>query len=206
MSEKSTTSQLIEACLSRLAAGDNTAWDELITHAFNRLLALCRTTVHKELAKPNPLITPNAVLAEAYKKLATAMKNPKVQPKNAEEFLGLAARNIRWQLLDMIRQLTPPPVDARFFDAHPDGRGISEVLEKREMAVKEQERWRLLNETLDTLPENEREIFDLHWTQGLSEYEIAERLGKTRNEVDGIWRKVKRKIGAVLKDYTPPKT
>ena len=74
------------------------------------------------------------------------------------------------------------------------------------MAVKEQERWRLLNETLDTLPENEREIFDLHWTQGLSEYEIAERLGNTRNEVDGIWRKVKRKIGAVLKDYTPPKT
>jgi len=43
MSEKSTTSQLIEACLTRLAAGDNTAWDELITHAFNRLLALCRT-------------------------------------------------------------------------------------------------------------------------------------------------------------------
>src|SRR5262245_5204891 len=108
MSEKSTTSLLIEACLIRLAAGDKTAWDELITHAFDRLLVLCRAIVHKELSAPNPLITPNALLAEAYKRLATAMKNPKVQPKNAEEFLGLAARNIRWQLLDMIRQLAPP--------------------------------------------------------------------------------------------------
>jgi RNA polymerase sigma factor (sigma-70 family) len=139
------------------------------------------------------------------------MKNPKVQPKNAEQFLGLAARNIRWQIGDMIRA-RPPLVDVQLIDAnpgarrYPDGRGLSAELEAYEAAVKEEEKWCILDKTLNTLSENEREIFDLCWTLDLSQSKVAELLGKTRNEVDSIWRKVKKKIGAALKDYAPSKT
>jgi RNA polymerase sigma factor (sigma-70 family) len=202
--------QLMDGCLERLAAGDDTAWDELIDYAFDRLQGLCRTLVYKQLSEPDPRITPNVVLAEVHKRLVTAMKNPKVQPKNAEQFLGLAARNIRWQIGDMIRA-RPPLVDVQLIDTnpgarrYPDGRGLSAELEAYEAAVKEEEKWCILDKTLNTLSENEREIFDLCWTLDLSQSKVAELLSKTRNEVDSIWRKVKKKIGAALKDYAPNK-
>lgn len=196
MSESGRTIPLIEACLVRLAAGDNNAWDELITHAFNRLLARCRSMVYKELPKPHPLITANAVLAEVYMRLATAMQNDKVQPTTARAFFGLAARHIRWQILDMVGKPTPQPVDAEFFDALPDGMGVS-------TAVEEREKWRLLCAVVDALPDDERDVFDLLWIEGLSQYEAAELLDKTRNQVDTLGRKVKVKIGTAWKDFAP---
>jgi RNA polymerase sigma-70 factor (ECF subfamily) len=78
----------------------------------------------------------------------------------------------------------------------PDGASVS-------TAVEEREKWRLLYTVVDTLSDDEREVFDLLWIEGLSQYEAAELLGKTRNQVEILWRKVKVKIGAAWQDFAP---
>jgi RNA polymerase sigma factor (sigma-70 family) len=196
MSEDGNTSVLVEDCLARLAAGDKDAWDALMTHAFNRLLRQCERIIGQELSRPNPLVTANSVLAEAYRRLATAMANSKVHPTTAREFFGLSARNIRWQIKDMLRKPVEKGADTRCLAGLAEGPGAA-------TEVADRETWGLFWEAVDSLPDAEREVFDLMYVHGFSQYEAADILGKTRNQVDGQWRKVKIALAKVCKHLQP---
>lgn len=190
------TISLIEACLARLAAGDEGAWNDLISYAFNRLLAQCGRILRTTLSRPNPMITENTVLAESYTRLETAFRNDKVQPRTAMEFFGLAARNIRWQVKDMLRRRSAAQSAPDLLDGLPAGPGVSTVIEGLEQ-------WRLFWDTANGLSGDEQQVFDLLFVHELSQYEAAAALGLDRNKVDTIWRRIKLKIGKACKDYLP---
>ncbi len=194
---ESKTVSLIDGCLTRLAAGDKSAWDELLAHAFNRLLAQCERVIRKTISCPNPMVTANSVLAELYLRLRTAMENANVKPTTAVEFFGLTARNIRWQIGDMLRRPSIPQSDPAVFDRLAEGTGVATNVETLEQ-------WRLFWEAVATLDSEEQQVFDLLWINQLSQYEAAEALGINRNRVDTLWRRVKLKIGKACKDALPP--
>lgn len=190
-SENSLT--LIEQCLVRIANGDDSAQEELYQHAFSRLLAQCQRILRQELSVPNPMITENAVLAEASQRLRKAMESDKVSPTTAREFFGLAGRNIRWQVIDMLRKRSQQQGDTHVFEQL-TGDG-------KELQPEETEKWELFWSAIDSLDDQQREVFDLIWVNGLSQYEAAEVMGKTRNQVDSIWRRIKIAISRACKDY-----
>lgn len=196
MTENGNTSLLIEECLGRLAAGDKDAWEALMTHAFNRLLCQCDRIIGQELSKPSPLITANAVLAEAYQRLCTAMENSKVHPTTAREFFGLSARNIRWQIKDLLRKPREQEANTQCLANLMEAPGAATEAADRET-------WGLFWDAVDTLPDPEREVFDLIYVHGFSQYEAADILGKNRNQVDSLWRKVKIALAKVCKHLQP---
>ena len=183
-----------------LANGDSSAWDELITHAFERLVAQCGRIIGQQLSRPHPLITENAVAAEVHQRLRKAMEADNVQPKTAREFFGLAARNIRWQIQDMLRKRTEQQGDTSLFAQLTAGTGAHTPAK----LAQENEQWELFWKTVDQFTDDEREVFDLIWIHGLSQYAAADTIGKTRNQVDSIWRRVKMKIAKACKDYASP--
>jgi RNA polymerase sigma-70 factor (ECF subfamily) len=150
--------------------------------------------VRHELSKPNPLITENAVLAEVYQRLSKAIQKENVNPKTAREFFGLSAQHIRWQIRDMLRKRTSQQAGE---DVLSQITGGSTPLSGAE----EGEKWELFWSAVDSLANEEREVFDLVWLNGLSQYEAAETIGKTRNQIDSIWRRIKIKIVKACKDY-----
>ena len=184
MTESGKTIGQIDACLARVADGDQTAWDELFQHAFDRLLDQCGRIVHRTLTRPNPLITENAVLAETYQRLCKAMQSDKVNPTTAREFFGLAAQHIRWQIQDMLRKRSSQQAGTDVFMQITGGTGPA-------TGAEENEKWEQFWFAVDSLSDEEREVFDMIWINGLSQYETADTLGKTRNQVDTIWRRVK---------------
>ena len=194
MAEISNTLSRIETCLARLNEGDASAWNELFEHAFDRLLVQCRRIVGQMLSRPNPLITENAVLAEAHHRLRKAMESEKVRPTTAREFFGLAARNVRWQVQDMLRKRSEQKIDNDVLAQFSDDDSLTDSAE-------EKEKWDLLWAAVDNFSEDEREVFDLIWINGLSQYEAADTIGKTRNQVDSIWRRIKIAIAKSCKDY-----
>lgn len=194
--DSSDTVSLIESCLVRHGNGDPSAWNDLITHTFERLLHQCNRIVRQELSKPNPLITENVVLAETYFRLRKAMRSDQVRPMTAREFFGLAARNIRWQVQDMVRKPAHQQETAGVLDGLSQGQDIAaEVIDR--------EKWRRFWDTVDALRPDEREVFDLIWINGLSQYEAAELLGVTRNQIDSLWRGIKRGIAESCRDFIP---
>ena len=199
MSERGNTLTQIDGCLARLRTGDEAAWDDLVTHAFDRLLALCARILGRDLSRPDPLITENAVLSEAYLRLRTAMRNESARPATAAEFFGLAARNIRWQIRDMLRKPAARREGGEIGDGNepPDGAtGLS-------LSADNDELWVKFWETVDAMAEDERRVFDLLWVNELSQYEAAEALGLDRNRVDTVWRRVKLKIGKACQNLVP---
>ncbi len=197
MSNAENTFPLIEACLARLAAGDKSAWDELLAHAFQRLLAQCERILRQTISCPNPLLTANSVLAELYFRLRTAMENANVKPTTAVEFFGLTARNIRWQIADMLRKPSLPQTEAAVLDRLAEGTGVATNVETLEQ-------WQLFWDAVNALAAEEQQVFDLLWINQLSQYEAADSLGIDRNRVDTIWRRIKLKIGKACKDALPP--
>jgi RNA polymerase sigma factor (sigma-70 family) len=187
----------IEECLSRLKAGDQTAWNDLMSLAFDRLIDQCGRIIQQELSRPNPLITANSVLAEVYGRLRKAMESENVRPQTAREFYGLAARNIRWQIQDMIRKPSHGQSEEGVLENLAGSRGMTTELLDRE-------KWRRFWTAVDTLTPADREVFDLIWIHGMSQYEAADALGISRNQVDTVWRRIKLVIVKSCKDLMMP--
>ncbi|QGJ71203.1 Hypothetical protein PBC10988_29070 [Planctomycetales bacterium 10988] len=196
MNASENTLSSIEECLERLNRGDKTAWEELNTHAFDRLIVQCRRIIRQKLSKPNPLITENALAAEVYQRLTSAMQKKNVQPKTAREFFGLTARHIHWQILDMLRKRTENQAEEDLLYSLTGEKNPSQDAEQNEA-------WLRFWTAVDGFSEEEREVFELLWINGLSQYEAAQTMGKTRNRVDSIWRRIKIKIVQSCDDLQP---
>jgi RNA polymerase sigma factor (sigma-70 family) len=155
--------------------------------AFDRLIDQCGRIIQQELSRPNPLITANSVLAEVYGRLRKAMESDNVRPQTAREFYGLAARNIRWQIQDMIRKPSHGQSEEGVLENLAVSRGMTTQLLDRE-------KWRRFWTAVDTLTPEDREVFDLIWIHGLSQYDVAAETGVTRNKVDTVWRRIRLSI------------
>ena len=186
----------IDACLARLQAGDASAWDELFEHAFKRLLEQCGRIVRQQVSVPSALITENSVLAESYQRLCKAMQAENVSPTTAREFFGLTARNIRWQVQDMLRKRSEKQGDTGLFQL------LTSTGPSPDESAEEGEKWELFWAAVAKLSDEDREVFDLLWVNGLSQYEAAAAIGKTRNQVDAAWRRVKVAIVKSCQGYT----
>src|SRR5215813_6209943 len=99
-------STVLQGLLARLAQGDQTARQELIGCAYERLRCLARVILNESFprlkAAPALLETTdvaNEVALGMYQALA------QIQPATPRDFFRVAAQRIRWLLLDRAKQL-----------------------------------------------------------------------------------------------------
>jgi RNA polymerase sigma factor (sigma-70 family) len=175
--------------LDRARNGDAQARDDLIRRAQQRLKVLARKmlrgypTVHRWEDTAD-------VLQNAMIRLIRALEV--VTPQNTREFFGLAAEQIRRELIDMARHYQGPLGHARNYRSgvvnKPDEKpAIPEVAESAPDPV-ELERWAALHIAVEKLPSEEREVFMLTFYHGWKQRRIAELFDVDERTVRRWWR------------------
>jgi RNA polymerase sigma-70 factor (ECF subfamily) len=134
------------------------------------------------------------MLSAVVERLIKAMKE--VRPQNVRQFFGLANRHMRWELNDMARRL----------DKQSAILGLQEsriVAPETSGSVITVNTVRMLD-AIDTLPEEEREVFELVRIQGISYAETAEVLSVSESTVHRRLNRGLVLLDEKLADLRPP--
>jgi RNA polymerase sigma factor (sigma-70 family) len=177
MSDEHTTAA-VQRYLNALA-GDKPAEPivrALLDRAVRRLQLLCANLLHRKyrrLTLPPLNLQPDEMLSAVVERLLKAMRS--VRPQTVRQFFALVNQHMRWELNDLARRLDEHPVAVELHDE------IVPAPSSSDSALTPDGR-RML-ETIDKLPEEEREVFDLLRIQGLTQGEAAEVLGVSAKTV-----------------------
>jgi RNA polymerase sigma-70 factor (ECF subfamily) len=176
--------------LQALQAGGPAATNELLVIAQDRLVRLARR-MFRDFPRLREWVSTHDVHQGAMLRLWRALQA--VPPRTPREFFGLAALQIRRELLDLIdryhqRNLLPGEVEQSDSSLDPE----------------HLQRWRELHEAAAALPDEEREVFDLIWYQGRSSAEAAELLGLELRAVQRRFRAAKLLLHKALEGRIPP--
>jgi RNA polymerase sigma-70 factor (ECF subfamily) len=186
--------------LGRLAAGDPSARNTLIARACDRLRRLTG-----RMLKNYPGVArweqADDVLHNALIRLDRALRER--VPEESRHFYNLAALQIRRELIDLARHYQGPNgpgtkhhTDPRGQAADDPGGALGWAADGREPGSPAE--WRELYERVEALPRDEREVFDLLWTDGVTQEEAAEILGVSVRTVKRRWKDTRRLLSEIL--------
>ena len=198
-------STYVQSCLHRLRDGDGAAREDLLGSISDRFQQLCHQML-RDYPRLRRWEETGDVYSGARLRLNRALGS--VQPESPRHFYRLAALQIRRELRDLSRhhfgpqglgsnqdtnakqgesrRLAPEPAD----DTHdPQKVGL----------------WTKLHDAVETLPDAERETFELIWYHQLTQTDAAEVLGISRRTVIRHWQaacfRLHEELGCELIDH-----
>jgi len=185
------TSEL-QALIEALAGGNELARDHLIERSTERLRRLTR-----KMLRDNPAVHRHEgtddVLQNACIRLLRALKD--VKPDSVKAYLGLAALQIRRELIDLYRHYYGEQGAGRYHHTDADEKdprkrqqSLAEAAEDRSPGPVTTLRTAELHLMIDKLAEEEREICDLLFYQGLTQEQAAALLQVSIPTVKRRWR------------------
>ena len=190
----------LQAWIARMNAGDNAAKNELLRYAYERLRNLARKMLRQDFPRLKNWEETDDVLQNAALRLDRALGV--VPVASAAEFFRLAATAIRRELLDLARHHQPGR-EAAAGSASPlaESSGSSPSAADPSDSTYEPSRlqaWTEFHKQVEALPEEEREVVDLLWYEGLEQSEAAAFLGVPRATVQRRWLKARLRLKAIL--------
>lgn len=179
-------------------AGDEAARQALLDHACDRLLRLTRKMFHTYPALRRWEQTDD-VFQNAMLRLHRALAE--VQPESVRHFFNLAAVQIRRELLDLAKHhLGPQGAGANHHtDGQPaddEGGSIHGHAEEPENV----EDWTEFHGQVEGLPDEEQEVVNLLWYEGLTQQEAATVLGVSLRTVKRRWHSARLRLFEALSD------
>jgi RNA polymerase sigma-70 factor (ECF subfamily) len=195
----------IQLRLDRLRAGDESARDELVTIARGRLSRLAG-----KMLRGYPGVgrweQADDILQNAALRLCRALEE--IKPTSVRSFLNLAALQIRRELIDLARHYEGPEGLGRHHlsEAGSDDPPTTPSPLEASTDTNDPARlatWTEFHDTVEALPDEEREVFNLLWYQGLSQREAATLLGVTERVAKHRWRSARLKLHQMLGGRLP---
>jgi RNA polymerase sigma-70 factor (ECF subfamily) len=180
MSDESQVS-LVQGWIDRLRAGDPTARERLLEHASMRLVRLTRKML-RDFPGVRRWEQTDDVLQNALLRLYRALEQ--VAPATPRDFFRLAAAQIRRELLDLARKYSGPHGLAHNLASRAGGDDSPDLTHDPGRLAE----WTGFHRQVERLPDEEREVFDLLFYQGLSQAEAAEMLGVVERTVKRRWQ------------------
>jgi RNA polymerase sigma-70 factor (ECF subfamily) len=172
----------LQGCLDRLRQGDEAARKELLNAVCDRLGRLAHVML-RDYPRLRRWEETGDVLQNALIRLYRALET--VHPPTLRDFYRLATLEIRRELIDLVRHhFGPQGAGGRHQSgaAVTDGDGGNVSLEPSRLAA-----WSEFHRQVEALPDDEREVFDLIWYQGLGQTAAAEVLGVHPRTVKRRW-------------------
>jgi RNA polymerase sigma-70 factor (ECF subfamily) len=205
MADATSATTEIQLRLDRLRAGDETARDELLTIACARLSRLARKMLRRYPGVRRWEQTDD-ILQNASLRLCRALEG--VQPATVRSFINLAAVVIRRELIDLSRHYEGPRGMGRHQvgQAGPAASGIPTGPRDPGTDTDDPARlasWTEFHAKVEMLPDEQKEVFDLLWYQGLSQAEAAALLGVTERVVKYRWRSARLQLHQMLGGRLP---
>jgi RNA polymerase sigma-70 factor (ECF subfamily) len=205
MSDATHSTTQIQLRLDRLCAGDESARDELLAIACDRLTRLARRMLRSYPGVRRWEQTDD-VLQNAAVRLCRALTD--VKPASVRSFINLAAVQIRRELIDLARHYEGPEGMGRHHLRRAGPHGLRSTPSPGDILADSDDpdrlaTWTEFHEAVEALPEEAREVFDLLWYQGLSQGEAAALLGVTVRVVKYRWRSARLAIHQRLDGRMP---
>lgn len=196
MNHQSLPTHELERCIDRMNDGDANARNELLQHCGRRLETLARRML-RDFPNVQRWEQTGDVLQNALVRLISALAD--VQPMSFRHFLSLATLQIRRELIDLARKHQGPlgdaanhvswRTDSQTNGAPPSPDANDATHEPSQLAI-----WCELHETIEQLPEDQREICDLIWYQGISQVEAAKILNVSERTIKRRWQAVRLRL------------
>src|SRR6185503_15230362 len=169
---------------------------ELLERSAMRLHLLCASMIRRSyprLARPPLNLRSEEMLSAVVERLIKALRESR--PASVREFFGLANMHIRWELNDLARRLDEhtPPVEME--EQHIADQAPSETSLTANA--------RRILAALDSLGEEEREVFGLVRMQGLTHDEASEVLGVSTKTVQRRLNRGRVQLATLLRDLEP---
>jgi RNA polymerase sigma-70 factor (ECF subfamily) len=191
----SDSSAILQAVSQPDWGGNREALNALIECSCQRLRRLIHWMLHRQFPDLCRWEDTDDVLQQSLLRLHIALK--KIQPQSVREFYGLAAKQIRWELVDLCRHyFGPQGLGANYESDYGGGLPSTSAGPRQDprddtagpavlMA------WAEFHEHAGTLPDEEREVFDLLWYQQLSQEQAAALLGVSVRTVKRRWQRAR---------------
>jgi RNA polymerase sigma-70 factor (ECF subfamily) len=196
----------LQNCLDRLHGGDESARKELLAGTCERLTQLTRTML-KDYHRLKRWEQTEDVLQNALVRLYRALQD--VTPPSLRDFYRLATLQIRRELIDLSRHYYGPQGHGRLHASNvEDENGLDSKPPAYEQADSSDGParlavWSEFHQQVDALPEEEREVFDLVWYQGLQHTDAASVLGVSARTVKRRWQSACLKLHAAMRGELP---
>jgi RNA polymerase sigma factor (sigma-70 family) len=184
----------LQTLLDRVLDGE-AARKELLIQVCPRLEKLARVMFRQDFPALGGMHDTGSVLSESWLRLTQAWST--VSLPTVADFFRFAAHKMRQVLLDMARQyrkeqeryVRPGPVSADESADPPAEHADRTNLDPAHLA-----QWTEFHQRMEELPEDEKQVADLHWYMDLSFAEIARMLGTTEGIVKYRWKTIKPKL------------
>jgi RNA polymerase sigma-70 factor (ECF subfamily) len=203
MADASPQTQGLQECLERMRAGDPGARNELIRRACGRLERLTRKML-RGFPGVRRWEQTDDVLQNALIRLLRALED--VRPASVRHFFALTAEQVRRELIDLARHYYGPQGPGAKHATHTDADDQDGPAYERPDYSHEPSAlasWCEFHEQVRRLPEEEREVVDLLFYQGLTQAEAAGLLQVTVRTVQRRWQAALVNLHQVLKGQWP---
>ncbi len=197
----------LQPLIARLQSGDADAVDAVIVHSVERLRRLARKML-KSYPKVHRWNETDDVLQNALIRLHRALQE--IRPETSARFFGLAATQVRRELIDLARHHDGPEGDGKHHASDPkvvdrDGKATPRVDAQADPAPGPATRaqWQEFHELVAKLPDEEQQVFDLIFYQGLSQEDVVKLLGISERTVKRRWREARLTLYERLKIDLP---
>jgi RNA polymerase sigma-70 factor (ECF subfamily) len=181
----------LQGLIDRMRQGDPAARRQLMERACDRLRRLAARILHGSFPALQQRHELDSVVHETWLRLDQALDS--ANPPTVADFFRLAAHKIRQVLLDMadrqrrlaVREgigLSATPADA-----------ANQTYDPAKLA-----QWTEFHDKVETLPEDERAVFDMHYYLDLPQTEIARVLQLHPRKVSYLWVSATEKLADAL--------
>jgi RNA polymerase sigma-70 factor (ECF subfamily) len=187
MTDSASQQSMMRQLLPQAVAGDGAAVDALLRYNCERFTSLTRRML-SDFRRVRRWTETDDVLQNALLRLVGALRE--VKPQTPREFLALATLQIRRELLDLARKFYGPQgLGANQDSAAAAGPNGPTPEEKGDFSYEpcSLAQWTELHQQIDALPDEEREVVDLLFYQGLSQAEAAEILDVSVRTLQRRW-------------------
>ncbi len=169
----------------------------LLERSAGRLHVLCATMLNRRyprLTRPPLNLQSDEMLSAVVERLLKAMRE--IHPETPRQFFALANRHMRWELNDLARRLDQR---TQALGLHEDAVPAPET----SGAPLGPDAIRML-EAIESLPDEEREVFELVRIQGCTQSETAELIGVSAKTVQRRLNRGLLTLSEQLSDIRPP--
>lgn len=185
----------VSELLLRTQEGDSDALNSLIERSGTRLRSLARHMLNGSPALRR-WTGSDDVLQNSLIRLVRALEA--VKPTSSRDFFGLAALQMRRELIDLARHFFGPRGHGANHESGSDERLLDAGVKSEPNQPDVLAQWAELHEHIGKLPEEQREIVDLIFYQGLNQAETAEVLSVSVRTVQRRWHAVLLKLNEFL--------
>ena len=186
--------------MERIRAGDLSAREEMLRAVYARLERLATKMLRRfpEVARWDQT---GDLLHNAVMRLMRALRE--VDPTSVPNFFGLAAEQMRRELLDLARHYHTRRVHGLSHVAEPQGSDASATVPDTPAAEEDPEelaKWCAFHEEVERLPVEQREVVSLIYYHGWPQAEVAGHLHMSKRTVQRHWSAAMLKLHELLKD------